>query len=108
MRKANSTSFKKGNKGKPVGAVNHLTKTVKETVLSVFNEIQSDPRIKLQAFAKRYPRDFYNIAARLIPTELQTHFGKVKIEIVRRNNDTGNTGSTTPGSAESDKSGTSL
>jgi hypothetical protein len=38
--------------------------------LSVFNEIQDDPKIKLSQFAKDYPRDFYQIAARLIPTEI--------------------------------------
>lgn len=62
--------FKKGNPGKPKGAQNHLTKTVKETVLSVFNAIQSDPKVNLQKFAEDYPRDFYQIAAKLIPTEL--------------------------------------
>lgn len=62
--------FKPGNPGKPHGATNKLTKTVKETVLSVFNELQDDPKTDLKAFAKKYPRDFYNIAAKLIPTEL--------------------------------------
>ena len=64
------TQFKKGNTGKPVGAQNKLTRTVKETVLAVFIEIQTDPKINLKAFAKKYPRDFYQIAARLIPTEM--------------------------------------
>jgi hypothetical protein len=64
------TPFKKGNTGRPKGAVNKTTKTVKETVLAVFNEIQEDPKIKLSQFAKDYPRDFYQIASRLIPTEI--------------------------------------
>lgn len=63
--------FEKGNTGRPKGIPNKLTRTVKETVLSVFNEIQDDPKVKLSAFAKRYPRDFYAIAAKLIPTEVQ-------------------------------------
>lgn len=62
--------FKPGNPGKPLGATNKLTKTVKETVLAVFNELQEDSKTDLKAFAKKYPRDFYNIAAKLIPTEL--------------------------------------
>lgn len=62
--------FKPGNPGKPKGAQNHLTKTVKETVLAVFNDIQADPKVNLRKFATDYPRDFYQIAARLIPTEL--------------------------------------
>lgn len=61
-----------GNKaGKPQGATNLITRTVKETVLAVFNEIQNDPKVKLSQFAKDYPRDFYTIAAKLIPTEVK-------------------------------------
>lgn len=64
------TSFKKGQGGRKKGVPNKLTSTVKETVLSVFQEIQGDPKVNLKAFAKKYPRDFYQIAAKLIPTEL--------------------------------------
>jgi hypothetical protein len=66
-----ATQYKKGEGGRPKGIQNKITRTVKETVLSVFNEIQSDPKVKLSAFAKQYPRDFYAIAAKLIPTEVQ-------------------------------------
>lgn len=62
--------FKKGNAGRPPGSTNHITKTVKETVLAVFNEIQQDPKTALKSFAVKFPRDFYQIAARLIPTEI--------------------------------------
>jgi hypothetical protein len=63
------TSFKPGE-GRPKGAENKLTKTVKETVLAVFNNLQEDPKNSLGAFAEKYPRDFYQIAAKLIPTEI--------------------------------------
>lgn len=66
-----ATYFKPGNPGKAPGTQNKLTKTVKETVLAVFNEIQADPKVKLSQFAKDYPRDFYQIASKLIPTEVQ-------------------------------------
>ena len=66
-----TTQFKPGNPGKPKGAVSHLTKTVKETVLEVFNKLQADPVHDLAAFAKKNPRDFYAIAAKLIPTEVK-------------------------------------
>ena len=59
---------KKG--GRKKGSVNKVTKTVKETVLAVFNTLQEDPKHSLEAFAKKYPRDFYPIAAKLIPTEV--------------------------------------
>lgn len=47
-----------------------LNRTVKETVLAVFNELQSDPKVKLSAWAKNEPTEFYKIAAKLIPTEV--------------------------------------
>lgn len=66
---------KSGNaNGRPKGSENSLTKqmkTVKETVLSVFNELQSDPKVNLLEFGKSNPRDFYAIAAKLIPTEIK-------------------------------------
>ena len=62
--------FKQGNTGRPKGAVNKLHKTVKETVLNVFNSIQGDPKHNLEAFAKKHPREFYLIASKLIPTEM--------------------------------------
>jgi len=77
--------FQQGNNGRPKGAQNKLTKTVKESVLFVFNEIQDDPKVNLTAFAKKYPRDFYNIAARLIPTEINARLTKISLEIVRNN-----------------------
>jgi hypothetical protein len=75
--------FQPGNSGKPQGAINHLTKTVKETVLAVFNDIQSDPKVNLNAFAKKYPRDFYQIAARLIPTEIHARVSQINLHVVR-------------------------
>lgn len=68
---ARQGQFQKGNKAAAKRGPNKITKTVKETVLAVFNEIQDDPKVKLLAFAKQYPRDFYAIAAKLIPTEVQ-------------------------------------
>lgn len=74
--------FEKGNPGKPKGAQNKLTKTVKDTVLAVFNDIQEDPKVNLTAFAKAYPRDFYNIASRLIPTEVNASVTTKLIKVI--------------------------
>ncbi len=62
----------KGNKfaGSRKGIPNKLTRTVKETVLAVFNDLQSDPAANLLTWAKKNPKDFYIIAAKLIPTEI--------------------------------------
>lgn len=62
--------FKKGQGGRPVGAKNVVNRTVKETVLEVFNLLQADPEHNLSAFAKAEPVEFYRIASKLIPTEL--------------------------------------
>lgn len=67
---ARGRPFKPGNTGRPTGTQNKLTRTVKETVLAVFNDLQSDSKHDLTTFAKKYPRDFYQIAAKLIPTEI--------------------------------------
>lgn len=56
--------------GRPKGSENKLTKTVKETVLNVFNKIQEDHNHNLEAFAKKHPKEFYLIASKLIPTEM--------------------------------------
>jgi hypothetical protein len=69
--------FEKGHKlakGRPKGSQNEFTKqmkTVKETVLNVFNELQDDPKTELKQFAKEFPREFHAIAAKLIPTEVK-------------------------------------
>lgn len=65
--------FKKGQGkigGRTKGTVNKVNATVKERVLSVFNELQNDPNVNLYDFGRKYPREFYQIAAKLIPTEV--------------------------------------
>ena len=71
------TQFKPGSGGRPAGIPNKLTRTVKEAVLEAFNNLQADETHNLDAFAKKYPRDFYNIAAKLIPTEIQAKVANV-------------------------------
>jgi 1,6-anhydro-N-acetylmuramate kinase len=63
--------FEKGNSGKPKGAKNKITKTVKETVLAAFNELQEDPKANILEWGRRNPAMFYQVAAKLIPTELK-------------------------------------
>lgn len=75
--------FEKGNSGKPKGAVNKLTKTVKERVLEVFNELQDDPTANLLDWAKGEPTEFYKIAAKLIPADINAKVdGKIITVIV--------------------------
>lgn len=95
-------TFGAGNAyGRPAGLQNKLNRTVKETVLAVFNKIQEDPETALESFAKKYPRDFYAIAAKLIPTDIRAdvRVTKVTLEIVR--DKTTSDKLTTPASTES-------
>ena len=72
MARALFEQGKSGNpNGRPKGSPNKLTKTVRGTVLSTFNKLQEDKEHNLEAFAKKYPRDFYTIASKLIPTEIR-------------------------------------
>jgi hypothetical protein len=73
------TKFKKGNPGKPKGAVNKSTKLVKEVFADVFTEFQSDPKANLKAWGKENLTEFYKLAARLIPTEVE---GESTLKIV--------------------------
>ena len=66
-------AFKEGKEktgGRQKGAKNKLTKTVKELVLDVFNGIQSHKTANLKSYAEKNPGEFYKIAAKLIPTEI--------------------------------------
>lgn len=77
--------FKKGHKkagGRKPGSQNKLTTTVKEKVLDVFNQLQQDPHANLLTWAKSDPSEFYKIASKLIPTELQaTVIPKISVTI---------------------------
>ena len=88
----------RGHKGEPrtpgsgrlKGVPNKLTKSVKEVIASVFNELQEMnekgaprfPGAYMLNWAKNEPGEFYRLAARLIPTELQGT-APVIIEIIK-------------------------
>lgn len=77
--------FKKGEGGRPVGAKNIVNRTVKETVLEVFNKLQEGEK-SLFKWAEQEPTEFYRIAAKLIPTEL-TGTVKHTINVTRKKTD---------------------
>lgn len=76
MRKG---QFTKGNPGKPKGTLNTLTRTVKERVLDTFNELQADKQTSLTGWAKIELTEFYKIAAKLIPADINSTVNVVKI-----------------------------
>ena len=76
--------FEKGHQkigGKVKGTPNKLTRTVKETVLAVFDDLQSDPKANLLSWGKENPTEFYKIAAKLIPTEVNANVEVHKKEL---------------------------
>jgi hypothetical protein len=62
--------FKKGNPGKPKGAITTTTKLMKEVWVDVFNEAQNDPKTSLKAMMVEHPLEFYKLAIRIIPTQV--------------------------------------
>lgn len=81
------TSFKKGHAGpgRPLGSPNKITASVKESFYACFTELQGDPKVNLIAWAKKNPSLFYQLATKLIPTEIKGNLtGKVQLEIIRK------------------------
>jgi hypothetical protein len=82
--------FEKGkprpaNAGRKEGSTNKLTKTVKEKVLEVFNELQEDPTANMLSWAKEEPTEFYKIAAKLIPADINAKVEGKIIEVITPN-----------------------
>ena len=80
---ARKGQFKEGEGGRKPGSQNKLTRTVKEAVRLAFMELQKDSKVNLVKWAKENPKDFYNIAAKLIPTELSGTVTQKIIKVVR-------------------------
>ena len=84
-----STTWTKGNSPrKQKGQIHTATKlmrTVRDVVLSAFNELQGDPKANIVSWGKSNPTAFYNIAARLIPTQVKASIEGIdvlKVEII--------------------------
>jgi len=73
--------YSKGHKkigGRDKGSTNINTRLVKEVFSDVFHNLQEDPIANLATWGKKNPTEFYKIAARLIPTEIQGNIsGKI-------------------------------
>lgn len=85
----NTGQFGKGNPGKPRGATNKLTRTVKEAFEIAFQDLQDKPGARLADWARDNPTDFYRIAAKLIPQATTAEItgangGPVLIEKIER------------------------
>jgi len=67
--------------GRKKGTPNKLTRTVKETFLQAFNELQEDPKVNLVSWGKRSPNAFYQVASKLIPLEIK---GELKTKVIEQ------------------------
>lgn len=72
--------------GRTAGTPNKFTIGVKETVLHAFIALQEDPKVNIQEFGRTNPVEFYKIAAKLIPTEVNATISEVKISVNRKIN----------------------
>jgi len=75
--------FKTGHEkmgGRQKGTPNKLTRNVKDILQQVFNELQADPEASLLTWAKNNPAEFYKMAARLIPADVNAAIGDVTIQ----------------------------
>lgn len=62
--------FEKGNSGRPKGAKNKSTITVKDAFAAAFCELQEDPKANLLAWGTKNPTEFYKLASKLIPMQV--------------------------------------
>jgi hypothetical protein len=60
----------KAGPGRPKGLPNKLTRTVKEAFETAFHAMQEQPGVKLSEWGVANPTEFYKLAARLIPAEI--------------------------------------
>ena len=77
--------FEKGNSGRPHGAVNKSTKLVKQVFADVFNQLQTEEdakekRADLKSWALKNTTEFYKLASKLIPTEVDAN-GNVQLTV---------------------------
>jgi len=56
--------------GRPVGAKNKVTILVKDAFAQAFSELQDDDDVRLSAWGKQNPTEFYKLASKLIPIQL--------------------------------------
>ena len=56
--------------GRPAGLQNKLTRSVKDAFGEAFSKLQDDPNVNLATWGRENPREFYQLASKLIPTEI--------------------------------------
>lgn len=80
--------YKKGEGGRPKGAVNQTTKLVKEVFNEVFTELQEHETANLKSWAINEPTEFYKLASKLIPSQMNIDVGSINLMQLDPINDT--------------------
>jgi len=58
--------------GRRKGSVNHFTRSVREVMADTFDQLQIVPGVNLLDWATENPTEFYKLAAKLIPLQVET------------------------------------
>lgn len=72
--------------GRPPGSPNKVGQTIKQCFIDVFNKLQEEKDgdgnrpYALETFAKQHPDEFYKLASKLIPTEVESK-GKLIFQV---------------------------
>lgn len=69
--------------GREKGTPNKVTRSVREAFERAFTLLQDDDKVKLEAWAKTNPTEFYKIASKLIPANVNAHLtGGLQLNVV--------------------------
>lgn len=66
--------------GKKPGTPNRFTRSVREAFEAAFNHLQDLDGVKLEDWAQENPEEFYKLAARLIPAQME-HSGAFSLQV---------------------------
>jgi hypothetical protein len=76
-----ATGVKTG--GRAPGTPNKVTRTVREAFERAFTLLQENDEAKLEEWAKRNTTEFYKLAAKLIPADINAHLtGGLVLQVV--------------------------
>jgi hypothetical protein len=67
--------------GRQKGTENKVSTSMKECVMSTLEWLQTQPKSNMRDWAKENPTPFYQIAAKLIPTEISANVEVIKREL---------------------------
>lgn len=79
-QKTKKSGGRRPGSGRKKGSPNKLTATVKEAFEAAFRELQSDSKANLVTWALSNQTEFYKLAAKLMPADMNVQ-GGIQVEI---------------------------